>query len=247
MMAIIVNSDQMGKKVFKSPEITARAFATYLVEQHKKNDKLNIALSGGSTPKLLFDILSNEFSQAFDWSKLHFYWGDERCVPPTHEDSNYKMTYDRLFSKVGIPEKNIHRVLGENDPDEEAMRYGEEIARNLPAIHGLPVFDIIILGMGGDGHTASIFPHQIELLNDSRVCAVGTNPDSGQLRVTLTGPVINNARSVCFLVTGKGKAERIDEIFNKKGVYSSYPASHIDPKSGSLNWYLDEAAAFYIK
>lgn len=247
MMVITANSSQMEIKIFENPEATARAFASFLLAEHHKKDQLNIALSGGSTPKLLFDIMASEFADDFNWSKLHFYWGDERCVPPTDDESNYKMTHERLLSKVDIPEQNVHRVLGENDPEAEAIRYGEEIRNNLPHKDGLPVFDVVILGMGGDGHTVSIFPHQMELLNDPRVCAIGINPDSGQQRVTLTGPVINQADCVCFLVTGSGKAERIDEIFNRKGAYSSYPAAHVASVSGMLNWYMDEAAALKIK
>ncbi len=229
----------MDKRVFDTPSDTARGFAEYLLKQHKQKEKLNIALSGGSTPKLLFNLLATEYQDQFDWSKLHFYWGDERCVPPTSTESNYKMTNDLLLSKVEIPESNIHRVLGENDPEQEADRYAKEIAEQLPSLKGIPRFDIIILGMGEDGHTASIFPHEIELIKDSRVCAVGTNPDSGQKRVTLTGSTINNAASVCFLVTGKGKAEKVDEIFNTKGLYLDYPASHISPTHGDLIWFMD--------
>ncbi len=236
----------MEKLIFDTPEATARGFANYLLTEHQQKDQLNIALSGGSTPKILFDILASEFKADFDWSKLHLYWGDERCVPPTDDDSNYKMTVDHLISKIDIPSSNIHRVLGENDPESEAVRYGEEIKQNLPLLSGLPSFDIILLGMGGDGHTASIFPHEMALLTDDRICAIGTNPDSGQQRVTLTGPVINNAKAVCFLATGTGKAEKVDEIFNQKDNYSAYPASHIHPTRGNLYWYLDKDAAHKV-
>ena len=229
-------------KISKDPKTTAREFANFLLTEHTKKENLNIALSGGSTPKLLFDIMAGEFAREFDWSKINFYWGDERCVPPTDTDSNYKMTYDHLIGKVKVPKSNIHRIWGENNPEEEAVRYGKEIMNHLPLAKGLPVFDIVLLGLGTDGHTASIFPHQIELLNDPHICAVGTNPDSGQQRITLTGPVINNATTVCFLITGSAKAQRVDEIYNQKGNYTSYPAAHIAPKSGILLWYLDESA-----
>ncbi len=233
----------MEKLIFDTPEATARGFANYLQATHQEQDQLNIALSGGSTPKILFDILASEFREDFDWSKIHLYWGDERCVPPTDNESNYKMTLDHLISKIDIPASNVHRVLGENDPENEAIRYSEEIEQNLPEKAGLPSFDIVLLGMGGDGHTASIFPHEMELLTDDRICAIGINPDSGQKRVTLTGPIINNAKAVCFLATGAGKAEKVDEIFNQKNGYTTYPASHILPTHGDLFWYLDKDAS----
>ncbi|MBO3697406.1 6-phosphogluconolactonase [Roseivirga sp. E12] len=230
------------KRIFDTPKDTARGFADHFLKLHKESDMLSIALSGGSTPKILFDLLADEYQDEFDWSRIQLYWGDERCVPPTDEQSNYKMTVDHLISKINIPESNVHRVLGENESEQEAIRYSEEITSNLPAANGLPQFDIMLLGLGGDGHTASIFPHEMELLQDERTCAIGTNPDSGQKRITLTGPIINNAKSICFLATGSGKAEKIDEIFNKRDRYLAYPAAHISPVDGELLWFLDQGA-----
>lgn len=233
----------MEKEIFDTPEATARGFAHFLLAQHKQSERLTVALSGGSTPKILFNMLAAEFKNDFDWSKIHLFWGDERCVPPTDDDSNYKMTVEHLLSKIEIPEENIHRVHGENNPQDEAARYGKELSASLETKNGLPQFDIVTLGMGGDGHTASIFPHEIELMTDDRICAIGVNPDSGQQRVTLTGPVINNAKMVCFLVTGAGKAEKTNEIFNHLHNYKDYPAAHILPPHGQVKWYLDEAAS----
>ena len=233
----------METRIFKDNEATARAFAQFLKEKTIGNKSLSIALSGGSTPKALFKILATDYKNEIDWSNLHFYWGDERMVAPDHEESNYKMTYDLLFSQLPIPKANIHRIRGENTLKDEVTRYAEEIDLNLPKANGLPVFDIIMLGMGADGHTASIFPPDLHLIGDKGICAIGTNPESGQKRVTLTGPVINNARHICFLVTGIGKSEKIDEIFNKKGEFESYPAAHIVPKNGSITWFLDESAS----
>lgn len=233
----------MKTNISKTPQAVAEAFADHLVAKTKSKSPLNVALSGGSTPKILFDLLAASHGQDIDWSGIHFYWGDERCVPPTDSDSNYKMTVDHLLSKVDFPEKNIHRVLGENDPFGEAVNYGKQIEANLPSVNGLPQFDLIILGMGGDGHTASIFPHEIELLDSDNTCEVATHPESGQKRITLTGKVINNAIEVCFLVTGAGKTEKIDEIFHQTGDWKSYPASYIQPEAGELIWFMDDAAA----
>jgi len=232
----------LNTQIFDTPQAVAEAFAAEFVELVQNNYSLTVALSGGSTPKILFDILAEKHAD-LDWTKLHFYWGDERCVPPTDGDSNYKMTVDHLLSKVDMPDANIHRVKGENDPAVEAVDYGKQIDTNLPSVNGMPQFDLVILGMGGDGHTASIFPHEIELLKAESTCAVATHPESGQIRVSLTGGVINNAKKVAFLVTGAGKTEKIDEIFHKTGGWESYPASYIAPTSGDLTWFMDKAAA----
>lgn len=227
-------------KRFKDNHAVASAFAKYLLSVISSNEVTTIALSGGSTPKLLFKILAEEYADSIPWQKVHFFWGDERCVPPTHEESNYKMTKEFLFDHIGIDPNNIHRVYGESDPEEEAKRYSALISTICHSRQGLPAFDLIILGMGDDGHTASIFPHQMELLDATGNCAVATHPVSGQKRVTLTGPVINNAQEVCFLVTGENKAEKISEIFKDQDSAKAYPASHIH--TGKLKWFIDEDA-----
>lgn len=224
--------------IFKNNEAVAEAFADFLQKEIAKSEKINIALSGGSTPKVLFDILAKKYTNKIDWKKVHFYWGDERCVAPTDDESNFKMTHEKLLQHINIPLGNIHRVLGENDPIEEANRYGKLIEWSLFLKNSLPVFDLIILGMGSDGHTASIFPHQIELLEAEKTCAVAIHPDSGQRRITLTGKVINAAKQVHFLVTGASKNSVVKEIFSKTGNYITYPAAHIE----NAEWWMDESA-----
>lgn len=226
------------KNIFKNKNEVAKAFAKYLREEIEKSENFHLALSGGSTPKILFDHLAKEYSDKIDWEKVHLYWGDERCVAPDHEESNYGMTYARLIQHISIPESNIHRVLGENDPATEADRYGKRIEWNLPIKDGVPIFDLVILGMGGDGHTASIFPHQMELMTADETCGVATHPNSGQKRITLTGNIINAAKQIHFLVTGASKKPVLDEIFNQKGNYKKYPASYIE----SGKWWLDREA-----
>jgi 6-phosphogluconolactonase len=230
-------------RISSTPDLVANEFAGYLLEKSLREDRLTIALSGGSTPTLLFDILAMKYKERIPWDKVHFFWGDERCVPPDHEESNYKMTYDHLLKHISIPEENIHRVRGEDDPEKERIRYGNEI-RQLLGDH--PVFDIVMLGMGTDGHTASIFPHQMELLDSKEICATATHPESGQIRVTLTGNVINSAKRIFFLVTGASKSEKAAEIINQDPKAKEYPAAHIRSKEGKLYWYLDEAAAQLI-
>lgn len=233
----------MNTNISKTPQEVAEAFADHFVALAKTSEILTVALSGGSTPKILFDLLAELPNGPVDWSGIHFYWGDERCVPPTDGDSNYKMTVDHLLLKIDFPESNVHRVLGENNPKDEAVNYSKQITANLPSVNALPQFDLVILGMGGDGHTASIFPHEIELLDSENVCEVAIHPESGQKRITLTGNVINNAKEVCFLVTGAGKTDKIDEIFHQTGDWKTYPASYIKPTDGKLTWFMDEAAA----
>lgn len=226
------------------PEAVARDFTRYLVEQLQDKKKFTIALSGGSTPKLLFRLWAAEYRDAIDWSVIHFFWGDERCVPPNDEESNYGMTKALLFDNIDIPAKNIHRVRGEDEPEEEARRYAAEIADNTERFNGFPSFDLVILGMGDDGHTASIFPHEMELFEEERFCVVATHPTSGQKRVSITGPIINSAQRVAFLVTGANKEEKVSAILQHQEGYHAYPAAHVQPLTGALHWFLDEAAMY---
>lgn len=235
--------------VFPDNQTVAEKFAEWLNQwcQEQTGEKITIALSGGSTPKVLFKVLAEKYANSMPWEKIHFFWGDERCVPPDDADSNYKMTKELLLDPVGFPANQIHRVLGEIDPNEAAEQYEAVILEQVQQAAGLPVFDLMILGMGGDGHTASIFPHQMELLDSDQICAVATHPESGQKRVSLTGKVINQSRQICFLVTGDSKKEKVYEIFKKEGNYQDYPAAHIHAKNGQLSWNLDEAAVALLK
>jgi len=237
----------MEVKIADSKKETARLFSEYLGNLIAKNTISHIALSGGSTPKEVFKQLAEHFKNEIDWSKVQFYWGDERCVLPDDEESNYKMANEYLFSKIELPLGNIHRIKGENEPVEEAKSYADLLEKSLPNIGMQPQFDLVILGLGDDGHTASIFPNQIHLWNSEAYCEVAEHPLTGQKRVTLTGGIINNAKEVAFLVTGANKAEKVLEIIEKKGNYNTYPASLVKPNSGSLNWFLDADAAKFIE
>jgi len=234
--------------IFKSPEELANQFADQLmswVEKHSGNS-FNLAISGGKTPDLLFSVLAAKYADSSLWQKIHFWWVDERMVPPSNPESNFGVAKKLLFSKISIPEENIHRIKGENAPEEEALSYSAQIQENLPQHDSWPVFDLILLGMGDDGHTASIFPDQLELLHSSHICEVAIQPQSGQKRVTLTGKTISSAKKVCVLVTGSNKAERLAEIWNNPEKANQLPASHIQPENGDLEWYLDESAAVLI-
>lgn len=236
----------MELKIFNDKEEVAEQFSSFLYSFLNRNEEVHMALSGGSTPKIVFDVLANAYAEKIPWGQVHLYWGDERCVPPTDEQSNFKMTQDHLLSKINIPEKNVHRIKGEANPRDEAVAYAESISQNLPSENGIPKFDLIILGMGDDGHTASIFPHQIGLWDSQDLCEVAVHPESGQQRISITGKLINNAQEVVFLVTGKNKSGKVREIVNKEGQYKSYPAALVDPVSGGLKWYLDKDAAALV-
>ncbi|MEN0003437.1 MAG: 6-phosphogluconolactonase [Bacteroidota bacterium] len=228
----------------KDKEQLAQDFARYFADWANQQTKLaSVALSGGSTPKRFFEILATDYRDKIDWSSLLFFWGDDRCVPPDHEESNYKMANDLFLKQVGVPVSNIFRVRGEDDPAAEAIRYSEIIEQTLPTENGLPVFDFMLQGMGDDGHTASIFPDQMELLTNPATCAVATHPVSGQKRVTLTGPVINNAKLIVFLVAGENKAAKVASVLQKDAESEAYPATHIQANNGELLWYLDQGAA----
>lgn len=209
---------------------------------HSEGRKAALALSGGNTPKQFFSVLGNLYRDFEGWQNTLFFWSDERCVPPDSPESNYRMVQEVFFDKAAVPRGNIHRIMGENEPWMEAERYSSEILENVPLRLGVPRFDIIYLGLGEDGHTASIFPGNLDLFDSSRICEVAVHPATGQKRITLTGTVINNAARVIFAVSGRNKAEIVAEILENPSS-GNYPASLVKPLSGRLTWHLDLEAA----
>jgi 6-phosphogluconolactonase len=238
-------------RIFSTPGEVAEAVASELADRinwaKSSQAFFTVALSGGNTPKLLFQVLEKKYSSLIDWKFVHFFWGDERCVPPEDEDSNFGMTKKILLSHIQIPDENVHRIRGENNPAMESERYADEIVKFTRSENELPVMDIIILGMGEDGHTASIFPGDQDLIHSDKLCEIGVHPVSGQKRVTLTGKVINNADTVLFMITGKGKAEVVRAILRKDKLSINYPAALVAPRTGTLKWYLDAEAGKYLQ
>jgi 6-phosphogluconolactonase len=234
-------------RVFTNGPAVARAFADHLVEKMaaKPVGPFFFALSGGSTPKLLFQLLAEEYKEKVEWNRVHFFWGDERCVPHDDPESNFGEVKRLLFDHVPVVWSQVHAVETNLDPEAAAEAYTATMVRLLPKnANGLPSIDLNMLGMGGDGHTASIFPaNMAELLTDPRICAVATHPVSGQKRVTMTGTVLNASEEVVFLITGNGKTQRVAQILNGEHGAEDFPTAHIKPTSGNLSWFLDEAAA----
>ena len=233
----------MELQIYDTRQALAEALAEQFSEWAREGSLEHIALSGGSTPGLWYDVLAEDYWYRLFCRHIHYYWGDERCVPPDHPESNYGMAWDRSLSQLPIPEGHIHRIFGEAAPEEEAARYGELLKKHLPTENGLPRFDLVVLGLGEDGHTASIFPHQMELWDVDAPCAVATHPDSGQHRITLSGQLINNAARVVFLVSGASKASKVSEILGDAPAAAAYPAARVAPTDGRLIWMLDAEAA----
>lgn len=213
-------------------------FQRFLAEVSEAGKEVHIALSGGSTPLAIFRKLAEE-SLGENWSGVNLYWGDERCVPPGHPESNYGAAHQALLQPLGLHSGQIHRIMGEEEPEQEAKRYGQLLMDQLPVVDGVPVFDWVWLGLGSDGHTASIFPEQIALWKSEEPCELATHPETGQHRVSITGGVINAARRVTFIATGSEKAPVVQEILMKEGNYMDYPAFYVNPGSDYLEWYLD--------
>ena len=231
----------MKLRVFKDTDQTCLMLARSIKELvERSTGDFNMVLSGGSTPVRLFEIMVNDFSD-MDWSRVNFYWSDERCVPYDNPESNFGVALKKLLSPLSIAPANIHAVNTKLEPEEAAIDYAEEIASKVPSCCGLPKFDLIILGMGDDGHTASIFPNRLELLTLPTLCEVAIHPQSKQIRVSLTGQLINNAENIVFLCTGENKAERINDVVC--GEKPEYPSTYIKPVDGELTWFIDQKAA----
>ncbi len=238
-----------GLQVFETPQKAARALADELRSGIKfKDGYYFLAVSGGSTPKILFNELSGmEFKDSVPWEKVHLFWCDERCVPPDDAESNYGMTKKSLLDKISIPEDNIHRIIGEASPEDEAERYGREILKIVPySMDKMPRFDRMLLGMGTDGHTASLFPGRGLSNEFANLTGLAVHPGTGQKRISFTSALINNSKKISFFVTGKEKAKTLSEIINHKTNGASYPAESIKPCDGIVNWIIDKEAAFYL-
>lgn len=234
-------------QVYSDAVALARAASEHLVtlatEAVSSDGRATIALSGGTTPRATYALLATtEFSARVDWPRVHVFWGDERCVPPDHPDSDYRMAREALLDHVPIPADNVHRIQAELGPAEAAQDY-EQTLRSFFAEPRLPRFDLILLGMGVDGHTASLFPGKESLREQTRWVVESYVEELDSWRVTLTPPVINAAAQITFLISGESKAETLRQVFMGPPQSDRLPAQIINPENGGLLWLLDKGAA----
>ncbi len=236
--------------IYKDKKELAKVFSKRLKQildkKLKKGREVNLLLPGGFTPNLVYEYISANIAHKIDWGKLHLFWGDERCVPSDHPESNFGMANKYLISSLDIPLHNIHPIVGESHPFLEADRYTSVVNKHFNIVNEIPRFDIIILGMGDDGHTASMFPGQLELFHSNRLFEVCVHPETNQTRISATGKVLNHGEHVFFLVTGDKKAEMARTVLRGIEGSENLPAYLVKPESGNLEWYLDKAAARYI-
>lgn len=198
-----------------------------IYDEKEKSLPFYLALSGGETAKKLFAFWVEKYKEKMNWNRFRFFWVDERCVPPTDNDSNFGHADSLLLKPMNIKEEHVFRIHGEDIPEREALRYSRIITNNLPVYNGLPHFDCIILGVGADAHTASIFPNVMSLLTDARLCAVSRHPQSGQLRITMTGPMILNHVPLLIPVLGSGKDNMISTLKVGYSEANRTPAAYV--------------------
>ncbi len=211
-----------------------------------RRDVFHWALSGGSTPRALYQLLAQtQFASRLDWARVHVWWSDERAVPPDHPDSNFRMAHEALLSHVPIPPENIHRVRAELGAGEAARLYEQELCAVMcqSPLAGIPRFDLMLLGMGDDGHTASLFPHTPALATRDRWVVDNPVPRLGTTRITFTYPLINAADTVLFLVSGESKSAALREVLLGPLDVQRLPAQGVMPPHGKLQWMVDRAAA----
>lgn len=233
----------INAQIFDDADAVVNHLADAMQALSAQDRAVHISLSGGSTPKMLFKRLaSDDYANAIQWQNLHFWWGDERCVAPDDAESNFGEANKLLFSHIRIPEENIHRIRGEEAPDIEAARFSAEMQALIPSENGTPVFDWILLGVGGDGHTASLFPHDPQYDNTA-LALVASHPESGQKRVSKTARVLRAAKKISYLVLGEGKQAIVHEIATHEPTQLPYPAANIRSAKGTTEWVLDAAAA----
>jgi 6-phosphogluconolactonase len=236
-------------------QAAARHFANLATEAIAARGRFAVALAGGTTPKLMYATLaSDDFATQVDWSRVHVFWGDERCVASDHPDSNYRMAYEALLDHVPLPAANVHRLRGELEPAQAAIEY-EQVLR---AFFGKPPerkqrkmvpggrFDLILLGMGDDGHTASLFPGTAAIGEHERWVVAHYVEKLGVWRVTLTPAVINAAANVIFIVSGAGKSERLRQVLTGPRNPAALPAQIVRPDPGHLLWLVDAAAGSWM-
>jgi 6-phosphogluconolactonase len=234
-------------RIFRSLSEISRSAATIFVEQSartiEERGRFLAVLNGGGTPEGTFQLLASEFHDQVSWSQVHIFWGDERCVPAGDPESSYGQARDLLLGHVPLPGTNVHRMEGELPPEEAARQYSLVLRTFASPPLDWPRFDLVFLGMGEDGHTASLFPGSPIDVAEPVVPVTGQYQDRPARRVTLTPSVFNSARTVVFMAAGEKKAATLAEVLSDRYKPERYPAQRIDPKDGKLIWLVDEDAA----
>jgi len=245
----------MQLHIYKNTEELSSQVADWMIDHInktlQKQGRFTLVLSGGSTPKKLNELLTTEaYKNKIDWSKVHIFWGDERFVPFNDERNNAKMAFDTLLNHVPVAKDNIHVMQTENITPEDSAKAYEEVLKNYFPLTGnrkpetLNSFDLVILGMGDDGHTLSLFPGKTEVIHETeRLCTSLWLESQDMYRVTLTHPIVNQSAAVAFLVTGSNKVKALHEVLKGEFNPDVYPSQIIKPIHGELHWFLDEAAA----
>jgi 6-phosphogluconolactonase len=248
-MSISTNTPEI--RVLDSPEALAAAAANEFVRlasaAGQPAGEFSVVLAGGSTPRRLYSLLANEtgFSDQLVWDRIHFFWGDERHVPPDHADSNYRMAFESMLSRVPVSSEQIHRIRTENpDAYQAAQEYQRTLVRHFALAEGQwPRLKLVLLGLGSDGHTASLFPGTSVLDDEVRMVAAAWVDKFQAFRVTLTAKAINHADNIIFLVSGDDKAKALKAVLHGEFQPHRLPAQLIHPIDGNLLWLVDRAAA----
>ncbi len=235
----------MSLNIFNNSDEAIKAVASYFISvaQQAISDRtqFNVSLSGGSSPKKLYELLASaELKEQIDWTKVYFFFGDERYVAHDDPDSNYLMAYNALFAPLNISEEQIFKVDTELDPASAALDYQRIICKHF---NSEPVFDLVLLGLGDDAHTASLFPHTPLLWIDEELVKEVYLKDKAVYRISMTAPLINKAKNIAFLTFGGSKADAIKFVLEAAKDIDNYPAQLINPTNGDLQWFIDEAAA----
>jgi 6-phosphogluconolactonase len=240
----------MALHIYKDPVEVSKQLAAWIALQIEttlqSNDRFTWVVTGGNSPKQLYELLASPpYKDRIDWSKLHIFWGDERAVPYEDSRNNAKMTFDHLLNKVPVVREQVHIMDTSLLPEESAKAY-EAILHRYFGNEG-PTFDLVLNGMGDDGHTLSLFPHT-PVIHEQKAWVTAFYLDAQQMhRITLTAPVVNRARNVAFLTFGENKAKALYEVVKGARNIDLYPSQIIQPVNGHLHWFVDEAAAGLVK
>lgn len=251
---MMMSSQRRDRHIFDNPEALGRGaaelFCDAAMQAIQARGSFHVVLSGGSTPRLMYGVLASPpFLEQVAWDRVHFFWGDERPVPPEDSESNFHSANRALLRHLDLAADQIHRMRGEEtDLDHAARGYQNEVARvfNTDPGGAPPSFDLIFLGMGGDGHTASLFPHTKALGESARWVVANEVPQLATRRLTMTEPILNAARRIAFLVSGADKAETLRKVMEGPRDADRLPAQRISPGSGELVWMMDRDAASWL-